>query len=244
MPSDWYKSAFGDLYPIIYAHRDDEAAAAEVAALIQWFDLEGSAALTLDLCCGDGRHGTQLSELGLSLIGIDLSPQLLERATMRPALRSRLVRGDMRQLPFGAAFDLVLNLFTSFGYFIDESENRQALFEMGRVLAPGGRLVIDHINRDWVEKTFVAEDQRREQDYVIRQRRTIEGDRVRKAITVTWQGGREIRMNEDVRMYRPEEIQGLLTASGLTQIQIAGDYHGAPLGEQSKRLIVTAVKPG
>ena len=97
----------------------------------------------LDLACGAGRHTAALRRRGYRALGVDLSLTLLAR--MRRGLPR--VAGDMRRLPFAAeSFDWVLNFFTSFGYFERERENFRVLEEIVRVLAPGGRFLIDLMN--------------------------------------------------------------------------------------------------
>jgi ubiquinone/menaquinone biosynthesis C-methylase UbiE len=240
--SDWFKSAFGELYPVLYPHRDDESAAREVCNLIRQLQLARGGAQVLDLCCGNGRHAASLAEMGFDVYGLDLSPELLARAAARCALCGRLVRGDLRQLPFGARFDLVVNLFTSFGYFSADKDNTRALREMARVLRPGGQLVIDHINSASIARTLVPEDTRRAGDHRITQRRRIAKHRVRKEIRIEWDDGRTARIHEDVRLYTPEEMRQLLNTCGLTDVRFYGSFDGAALTPQAERMIVRATQ--
>jgi SAM-dependent methyltransferase len=239
---EWFREAFGELYPLLYPHRDDESAAREVARLVELLGLEGSRARVLDLACGNGRHAVAFAAAGLRVFGFDLSPQLLQRAGSRRELTGRLVRADMRAVPFAAAFDLVVNLFTSFGYFSDE-QNALALAEMAGALIPGGRLVIDHINRATVERKLVPEDHRYGPGLRITQKRQIAGNRVQKEIIVVWDDGRAKRLIEDVRLYTPEELSRLMVDSGFTDTRIYGSYGGEPFGSQSPRMVVIAKKP-
>jgi len=240
--TEWYKVAFGALYPALYAHRDDTSASAEIAGLIDYLQLAGTGATTLDLCCGNGRHACELIEAGLKVVGFDLSPELLAIAAERFQTEGRLIRGDMRALPFADRFDLVVNLFTSFGYFPDDEANQLALSEMVRVLRSGGRLVIDHINRALVKRTLVPESEMQGEGFHVRQRRSVAGNRVRKQITITWADGRIDNLLEDVRLYHPDEIIALAAQAGLTDIRLIGSYQGTPFETSSPRMIVTATK--
>jgi len=240
---EWFETAFGEFYPILYAHRDDVSAAQEVEGLIEVLGRPDRFTRVLDVGCGGGRHAAALVGLGAHLYGIDLSAPLVTEAAHRPELRGRMVRGDMRELPFGAAFDLVVNLFTSFGYFADDHENERALREMARVLRPGGRMVIDHIHRRHLEDHLVAEDEREGEGYRVRQRRTLTPRRIQKEITVTWDSGKTQEFIEDVRLYSPGELTALLRAGGLTDIDLYGSFDGGVLAPESKRMIAVAVKP-
>ena len=242
---DWYRTAFGVLYPVLYAHRDDASAGEEIRKLLVALNL-GSAPLdVLDVCCGAGRHTQALAGHGHRVTGFDLSPQLLETASRRASLRGRLVRADMRALPFRPAFDLALNLFTSFGYFETDRENAAALAEMARVLRPGGMLVMDHMNREATIRDLVPEDRMRKGRYTLIQRRTIEGDRVVKAITLADReepDAEPLHLLESVRLYRPAEMAALFEAAGLERLFFMGGFSGEPFAGDSTRMIVSARK--
>jgi SAM-dependent methyltransferase len=137
----WYKEWFGEEYLGLYSHRDEQEAEAHVDFVERQLGDVWPRAV-LDLACGAGRHTAALRRRGYRTLGIDLSLTLLVHASGLPR-----VAGDMRCLPFSAgSFDWVLNFFTSFGYFEKERENFQVLEEIVRVLAPGGRFLIDIMN--------------------------------------------------------------------------------------------------
>jgi SAM-dependent methyltransferase len=240
--ADWYVEAFQDLYPALYPHRDEAAADREVAELAGWLGWSGRERV-LDACCGGGRHLAAMRSRGFDAWGIDLSPPLLARACARSGLAGRAVRADVRRLPFGEVFDAVVNLFTSFGYFLSEEENLAGLREWTRVLRPGGILLIDHMNRPALEKTLVPESRDRRGDLEVVQKRRIEGDRVVKEIEVFGPDGSVRRFQENVRLYRQEEFLELGRALGWERILFAGSFDGAALGEDSPRMIVRAEKP-
>jgi Methylase involved in ubiquinone/menaquinone biosynthesis len=73
--------------------------------------------------------------------GLDYSSHLLDVARERgTASNLRYVRGDMRALPakWSGRFAAVLNLFTSFGFFLDPADDTQVIHELARVLRPNG----------------------------------------------------------------------------------------------------------
>ncbi len=243
---EWFEAAFGGLYPMVYAHRDDAAALEEVKGLAGVLELSkgGGRLRTLDVCCGAGRHTEALAGLCLEVLGIDLSMVLLEQAVGRPGLAGRLARADIRALPFVMNFDLVTNLFTSFGYFIEEGENEHALAEMVRVLVPGGRLILDHINRAALEKNLVPEDTKQRDGFEIRQRRRIEGDRIIKEIDITGEDGRRIHLLENVRLYRPAQMKTLFERAGLERVRFYGGLGGAHFHPGASRMVAVAKKRG
>ncbi len=240
---DWYKKSFGELYLLLYAHRDDEAARGEIVALLGLLGL-GKDSRVLDLCCGPGRHLEALLEAGVDAVGLDLSPELLRVAARKPPLASRLVRGDVRALPFCASFTCVVNLFSSFGYFVEDRENEATLAEMARVLLPAGTLVIDHMNEPWIRRTLVPRTEECLQGGTLVQVRRINGERVEKEITWNATDGSTHRFHESVRIYRVDELAGLLRRSGLSVTNVWGTFSGDPLTERSRRMILKARKEG
>lgn len=80
--------------------------------------------------------------------GVDLSPAMLTEARRGGAEpRLTFLRGDLRRLGYESEFDAVVNLYTSFGYF-SPRENLDVRRRMARALRPGGRILIDHRDRD------------------------------------------------------------------------------------------------
>ncbi len=234
---EWFREAFDRLYPLIYRHRDDASASREVEGLLDVLELRGDERV-LDAACGNGRHLVAILGRGLDGFGFDLSPVLIARAGRRTELAGRVVRADIRRVPFRPAFDLVVNLFTSFGYFASEAENLDALRQLAGCLRPGGRLVIDHVNRRHLERNLTPEDTRQIDGLVLRNRRRIENDRIVKRTTVTHRDGTTDELVESVRLYEPEAFAALFEAAGLDVDRMMGGYDGEPLAEDRPRLIV------
>ncbi len=133
--------------PAITAHRG--GAAEDILPLLRRLKLPPGARI-LDVPCGFGRHSLLLARCGYRVTGVDISPELLARARRQAAAHSLPIafrRGNMRRLSGLRGFDLLLNLFTSFGYFGDAGD-RIVLQGFYRALRPGGWLVMHLINRD------------------------------------------------------------------------------------------------
>jgi len=107
--------------------------------------------LIVDLGCGPGHVARYLHEQGVRMLGIDLSPRMIEWARKRsPELEFRV--GDMRALalPDGALSGIVA--FYSLIH-IDEREMLPTLRELQRVLAPAGLLLIAfHVGEETVHR--------------------------------------------------------------------------------------------
>jgi SAM-dependent methyltransferase len=238
----WYQAAFRDDYRLVYAHRDLDSARVEVGHL-QSLGVSGR---VLDLCCGFGRHTLALAEQGLDVFGMDLSMDLLRAAADLPGfaqrLAGRLVRGDVSGLPFEtAAFDSVVVLFSSFGYFGEEGDRRM-LDEIARVLRPGGLAVLDLMNPARIREGLVPASERSGVGFTLIERRSLVegGRRVRKQVELSREGEAPRTWVEDVRMYEAAEITELCTSRGLAIERMLGDFGGPPLEEGSPRMITLA----
>jgi SAM-dependent methyltransferase len=235
MDEEWFRDWFDEDYAALYAHRDEEEAEAAVATL-----LRAAPALTrgpvLDLGCGTGRHLQVLRRTNPEALGMDLSRALLD--LVGPGLRGRLVRGDMRALPFrDAALAGVCMWFTPFGYFGDEANAAMAR-DLGRVLRPGGLLLLDYLNAPHLEANLVAEDVQQRNGLRVHSRRFLDGARVVKRMRIERLDGGPVReVTETVRVYRPGELLDLLGGGGLRLREAFGDYAGGALTERSPRWI-------
>lgn len=104
----------------------------------------------LDVGCGTGLALARLAETqnGLSLAGVDLSAEMLERARRRLPQAVLLARGAAHRLPFASvSFEAVIT--SNMLHFL--ADPARMLDETARVLAPGGRLIVT----DWCRDSFV-----------------------------------------------------------------------------------------
>jgi SAM-dependent methyltransferase len=233
----WFEAAFGRQYLDLYRHRDDDSAAGEAAFAARALGLAGSAAV-LDVACGGGRHARALRAQGHRVVGVDLSRDLLSRAT-----GTTRVRADMRALPFRGSFRAATSFFTSFGYF-DEDGNRSALEAAATALRPGGGLFLDFLNEARVRATLVPRSEEELDGRRVRIRRRIEGGRVLKEVSIEPETGRPIRYTESVRLYSRPELVALLAECGLEVEDTFGDFDGAPYSARAPRCILVARRTG
>jgi len=239
IPEQWFADWFNQDYLNLYAHRSTEEASSVVDLIAKCLP-RLSGGRTLDLGCGAGRHLRFLSRMQKA-VGLDLSPWLLGVAREKSP-EAPLSRGDMRALPFrGASFNLVVSLFTSFGYFRDDAENAHVLEEVARVTEPAGWLVLDFLNAPRTRRSLVPFERRQIGGEWVRQVRRISetGHFVLKTIRMEQSGG---EFHERVRLFEPAELAAMLTSAGFDVRSLYGDYAGAPWSEASPRAIVIARK--
>jgi SAM-dependent methyltransferase len=234
---EWYQTWFGNDYLTVYAHRGDHEARKVINLILNYVCLEPQNRI-LDLCCGQGRHALYLADLGYQVFGVDLSRTLLEIAKFRQTKNqpAYFIQADMRYLPIRNRFDLLLNLFTSFGYFETDRENEEVFNQFYQALKPGGNFVFDYLNKSYVISHLVPYHKEQIEDVQVKQERFIEGSRVKKIITLNKAGKRSI-FHESVKMYGPEELLLMFKKANLKVLQIFGDYNGEALDETSQRFI-------
>lgn len=242
----WYSDWFGQQYLELYAHRDKEEAAHQIA-LVEKLVAPARGLPVLDLACGGGRHAVELAKRGYEVVGIDLSETLLgvaRAAAEEEGVAIEFIRGDMRAIPFEGRFGAVLNFFTSFGYFEEEEDNLEVLRGIGRALVPGGKFLIDHINREHVLADLVPLDSRVEKGRLITQRRRFvpETGRLEKRITIE-ECGKSEEFLESVRLYTPGEFRSMVERAGLEVIDILGALDGSEFGAKSARMVVLGRSP-
>lgn len=237
---EWFERWFGEDYLLVYEHRDCAEAAAEAEAVIGILGLsEGE--LVLDLCCGPGRHAGPLVNHGCHVYGLDYSMHLLKLACGIITGNSsypRYIRGDARMLPFrDGAFDAVLNMFTSFGYF-DDAGNENLIRSIARILKPGGRFLIDYFNTPRVIDTINPRTVREKNGMTIREERTINTvtKRVEKTISLTT-SSREETFHESVRLYTEPEMRTLIEHAGLSVAAVYGASDRSPYNDTAERMI-------
>lgn len=219
---------------------------ADVARLIDLLGLPVGARV-LDVPCGQGRHAHLLAENGFDVTGLDYSAFLLARAKRRgtgPGLR--YVRGDMRRLParWTGRFDALVNLFTSFGFFLHPHDDARVVAEFARVLRPGGTLVWHGGSRDGVMARFLARDWWKAGDgTIIAHERGF--DPLSGVLTVrsTW-SGRAARGEREhrIRLYTASRLAEMCAAAGLVVEEAYDGWSERPLTRTASEMLLVARK--
>jgi hypothetical protein len=134
---------------------------------------------------------------------------------------------------------MVVNLFTSFGYFRDDAQHRVVIDEVARVTRSGGWFVLDFLNAPQVKSSLVPFDRKQVGSRVVEQEREIspDGRYVRKTITLL---DEDRTFVERVRLFEPDELAQLLTSADFVVDEVLGDYDGRPLDPTTERAIFFA----
>lgn len=218
-------------------------AEAQVDALLGLAGLQPLA--ILDLGCGPGRHALPLAGQGYPVTAVDTSASLLAELDARRAeLPIETVEADMRSFCRPDAFDLVLVMWTSFGYFEDESDHRRVLDNIRASLTGGGRLVLDLVGLEHLCRTLEPVHLTEHDDGRILVERPLLVDGMRR-LENEWlliDGDRVERATFSHRVWSASEIKTLLAACGLEVTGIYGGYDGEDYDLEAERLIVVAEK--
>ena len=244
--TDWDR-LFDELYLKTYAaiQRDEDAEPLALGAM----RLAGCEppADVLDAACGYGRHARVLAGAGYCVVGLDRSPVLLAEARRRSegAEWPNWVQGDYRELPFAAAsFDVVVNLFTSFGFFLEPADDARVIAEFARVLAPGGMLVWHGGSRDGVMARFLARDWWKADDgTMIAHERSFDPLSGVLTIRSSFEGpGASGEREHRIRLFTATRIAELCAAAGLIVTEAYDAFRDRPLGRRSTEMLLVARK--
>lgn len=243
MDKAWFKEWFGTpYYALLYGNRDEQEAKAQVEGVMVLTGLMQGACV-LDMACGRGRHARWFAERGMRVSGFDVNTDAI--AAARQAVPSAAFHvHDMRE-PFAeGAFDLVVNLFTSFGYFEKRSDDLLVLRAAYAALKPGGSLIVDFMNTPKVVAGLVAQEERAVGDVRFTMTRRLHDGMVEKSIRVCDNGMKHHYM-ERVMALTPEEIASMAEQCGFTVVGRYGDFDGRLYDvERSERFLLWAKRGG
>lgn len=167
IPQDWYATAFdGMSADMAWTERTEQ----EIKRALTMLRPQGGERI-LDLGCGTGRHSLELVRHGFSVVGVEISAELVEIANRDAAeqgLEAEFVQADLRELDYDGEFDIVLNLNDgAVGYFETDEENHRTFEVISRALKPGGQNLIQVPNvlyararlpqRSWIPSSSMIE---------------------------------------------------------------------------------------
>jgi len=245
---EWFEDEeFWTAYaPIMF----DEERWAEVPTVID--EIESLAGLNpcasvLDACCGPGRHSLELASRGYRVTGIDITDAYLEAARESAAGlpgpgAASFIHADLRSFESPAAFDLAINLYTSFGYFSDPAEDIAALRRLRAALRKGGALVLETTGKETAARDFTKGESFERGGWGVRTEFSVvghwEGLRNRWILS---RGGKTIDRAFVLRLYSGSEMRAALLEAGFVEARIFGSLDGAPYDEAAASLVALAI---
>lgn len=240
--AEWFESWFDSpFYHILYDNRDQVEAQKFINNLIQAGNYSKDIRI-LDLACGKGRHSVYLNSLGFQVTGMDLSQSSIKEAACVSNERLSFVQHDMRNPLPDSKFDLVLNLFTSFGYFDNPEENSTVLKNIHKTLCQSGTLIIDFFNAQLVVQKLTPTEVISKHNITFNIERKIINGFIEKKISFV-ADERSHNFCERVQLFSLQDFEKMLSSTGFELKRVAGDYNlGKFVASESDRLILIAEK--
>lgn len=242
---EWFEneSFWRDFYEVLFPDELFEQAEEEMEKIFELIDHPVSS--VLDLCCGPGRFAGLLGREGYQVTGVDSTPFLLEIAekTYADTPNAEWVLSDMREFVRDEAYDLVLNLYTSFGYFRDPAEDIRVLKNIARSLRPGGSVVIEVMGKEVLAKDFEPMTASKTRDGLFVQAHEIleNWNRIRTEWTLIREG--EVKTcSFEHTLYAASDLIRLCEIAGFSDIRAFGDFDGSPYDHTATLLIITGKK--
>ena len=245
--TSWYEQEglWETIGPLIFTNERILSAKEEVEQIVSLLELQPGADVC-DLCCGVGRHSLELVRHGLNVTGVDRTALYLEQAKKKAEAKGldiRFVEQDMRTFCEPNAFDVVINVLTSFGYFEDPADDKRVLENVYKSLKKGGKFLIDIMGKEVLARIFQERRWRQEDGLIV-----LEEGKVRDdwgSIDNRWiiiKDGKQQECRFSLRLYSAVELCELLKSCGFAQVKTFGDLTGSPYDHTAKRLIVVAHK--
>lgn len=240
--SEWFGTWFdSEYYHLLYKDRDYTEAEAFMVKLADYLKPTDDERI-LDLACGKGRHSIQLNKLGASVEGCDYSLNSINYARKYENARLRFYTHDMRDaLP--RKYAVILNLFTSFGYFDTDQEHKQTLQNIYDGLQDGGTFVFDFMNVDYIIKNLVAHEVIDKQGIEFHIKREVVDGKITKYIAFEDEQEQWQYHKEKVAVLDHAKLLSMMTDIGFIALDTFGDYRLSAFdAEKSDRLIMVLRK--
>jgi SAM-dependent methyltransferase len=230
----------------LYKHRDERDAKKILSLILKTIRIPENATI-LDLACGNGRHSLLFAKMGFKTSGIDISDFLISEANKLLDKKNNKIKNnlsfeikDMRKLSHKREFDLVVNLFSSFGYFEKDFENEKVIKSVANALKPNGYFILDFLNSEYVINNLVPFSVTKIKNIVIYQIRTIKNNFVVKEIIIHDKLKKiNSRFTEKIRLFNYQDFKRMFNKYGLKIIRKFGDYEGNEYdSKKSHRLII------
>ena len=238
----WFKEWFDSpYYRLLYSERDEAEARKFINNLLKYLPLAGDGRI-LDLACGNGRHSVYLAELGYQVVGVDIAENQIKQAKPYENENLSFYKHDMRKPLNLGYFDVLLNLFTSFGYFELDEEHEQVIRNVEKSLKSGGWFLIDFLNVYKAVNNLRPHEIIHKSGCTFHINRYLENGFIKKDILVEDEN-KNLHFKEKVRALTLHNFEEYLKGTNFTVQKIFGDYNLNGFDpHKSERLIIAAQK--
>lgn len=201
----------------------------------------------LDLCCGPGRHSIAMAQRSFVVTGVDLQPYLLQKArdyAQAEDVAVEFIEDDMRSFRRPDYFDLVISMFSSFGYFDDAADDLKVLENTYSSLKSGGCLLLDVRGKEIHAMAKISSDASTmpNGDRILQYSRVDAGWGSTTNEWIYLQGNSAQSFSVRYNLYSAVELSNMLRQTGFTQVQVFGSLSGTAYDLDAKRLVIVAKK--
>ena len=216
---------------------------------LRWLPKHPNAKI-LELCCGTGRLTIPIAKKGYDIIGVDLTPSMLQRAAEKAneaELDIKFIEGDMRTLALDDKFDLIFIPFNSIHHLYENNDLFKTLKTVKQHLNNDGYFLFDCFNPNIQyivenEKAFnqiASYNTDDDRAVVIKQKMHYESNT--QINRIEWHyfinGSFDSIQNLDMRLYFPQELDIYLKSNQFRIVHKFGDFDESPFHANSNKQI-------
>ena len=223
-PAEEFGEEWADVYDSVFADLELDAEQA-----VAWLtDDLAPGTRVLELGVGTGRLAIPLAAAGLHVTGVDSSARMLARLGAKDGGdRVVGVLGDMADPPVAGPFNLVLIAFNTFFALSDQDCQVACLGAAGRLLVPGGRLIVEAaVPHPW----RFADGDHDPVAQTVRSVRVVTDDATVRTLPL------------NMRYAWPSEIDLMARLAGLARVRRSGGWADEPFDDASTRHVTTYQK--
>lgn len=239
---EWFEKWFDSpYYHVLYKDRDHHEAERFLDRLIEFIHPAPQSKI-LDVACGKGRHSTYLNKKGFDVVGYDLSEESINHNKKFENDLLHFYLHDMRETFRSNYFNIAINLFSSFGYFLKERDNIRCLISHATALKPGGIFIFDYFNCHKIVNMGEAKLLKQIDNIEFQIHKKIIGNIIVKSIDFK-DNNQVHHFEEHVRLMNKAELEHYFDIAGFQITHVFGNYelHNFDIYE-SDRLIIIATK--
>jgi len=246
---EWFdKDAFWrELYPFMFPETRFTDTPEQIKKVLSLTHPTGKVAL--DLCCGPGRCSIALAQKGFTVTGVDKTRFLLKKARGKARsarVKVEWVEADMRDFIRPNSFNLALSMFTSFGYFDEKTQDMDVLRNVFASLRPSGVFLIDVMGKERVAKILqpTTSDVQPDGSMLVQRHEVFDNwTRIRNEWILIRKGkAKSFKFHHT--LYSGQELKDRLEQVGFVDVKLYGTLAGEEYGQDARRLIAVARKPG